>query len=346
MRIALFTHRFLEPTHHAIAQLIGAMNDCKYTVFAKHFDSLFELPNVIKCVQYAKGTPNSFSSLEFDLVHAVYDGKTAMRAYAAAAKVGLPFVLSFHGGFDTHSKIHDLRYRDATRFIVESSAQVTVPSPSDIKLLAHIGVNRIPTVLPVPVSISARDPSVSPNSNALVLVGRLIPKKGIDIALKAMSLLPGYFLNVIGDGELHSDLCNLASSLGLEHRVKFLGLKPLKDVEALLASSFALLHPARVGPDGNAEGTPQIVLMAQAMGVPVVASDSGNLSDVVEDGRTGILVVENDFRALATAVIRLSEDTGLLAKLRNPSVGKERSVGAVSNLLRSIYHDAMQNSGC
>jgi glycosyltransferase involved in cell wall biosynthesis len=345
VKVALFTHHFLEPTHHAIAQVMGALPECEYTVYAKRFEDHFDVSNVVSRVPYTKGLADGLSRSSFDLVHAIYDGKTAMRAHGAAREAGLPFVLSFHGGFDTHAKIHDERYREATRRIAESATQVTVPSASDVALLARIGVRRATTILSVPVVIGVSAGHSLPHAHRLLLVGRLIPKKGVDVALSAMLLLPEYSLDVVGDGELRDELVQQAARLGVVDRVRFRGLMPLREVEALLAGAFALVHPARVGPDGNAEGTPQVVLLAQAMGVPVIAGASGNLSDVIDDGRSGLLVRPDDPAALACAVTRLAKDPALLAHLRHPAGCGERSIGRVAAQLRQIYRHAIREGG-
>jgi len=120
---------------------------------------------------------------------------------------------------------------------------------------------------------------------------------------------------------------------------------PLHQVEEHLAGAFALLHPARVGPDGNAEGTPQVVLLAQALGVPVIAGASGNLCDVIEDGRSGLLVRPEDPAALARAVTHLAKDLDLLAMLRRPAGCGERSIGKVAAQLRQLYRGAIQDGG-
>lgn len=340
MRVALFTHHFLEPTHFAIAQVLEAMADCDYTVYAKRFQDHFELANVRRRIVYRKGLVPGLLPGRFDVVHAIYDGKTALRAHQAAAMADIPFILSFHGGFDTHAKILDAEFRERSRAVAQAAAAVTVPCEQDIGRLRRIGVTRRIIVLPVPVVLSVSRESREADPDKLVVVGRLIPKKGVDVALRAMPCLPGHTLDIIGDGERRPELERLASNLGVSDRVRFLGLLPIAEMERHLIRAFALLHPARVAADGNAEGTPQVILMAQALGVPVVAAESGSLGEIVDREHTGILVPPDDPQALAGAVRRLGGDPELRERLEHLPFAGERSIGNVSARLREIYVDA------
>lgn len=337
MRVALFTHNFLEPTHHAIAQLMGAMNDCRYSVFAKRFEDHFALSNVVSRTVYTKGPLPQLTSAAFDLVHAIYDGKTAIRAHQASTSAGLPFVLSFHGGFDVHAKIHDVRYREASRAICEAASAITVPCAQDRDLLHAIGVSRVAEVLPVPVVTGVRRHERRPDPHRLLLVGRLVPKKGIDTAIRAMSELPGYQLEVIGEGELEVPLRSLVERLGLIERVRLCGYLPLAEVEQRMLRAFALLHPARVAADGNAEGTAQVVLHAQALGLPVIATATGSLGWIVRHGKTGLLVPSDNPSVLAATVRSLATNSVLQQALADLPEPADRRVGAVAEQLRGIY---------
>lgn len=344
MRVALFTHHFLEPTHHAIAQLLGALRDCDVIVYAKRFEHHFQPENIRGRIPYIKGRVPGMEPKAFDVAHAIYDGKTAFRAYYAALDAKIPFILSYHGGFDVHAKIHDSRYRDQSRIVTEGAAAVTVPCMQDIDRLRAIGVARPIEVLPVPVVVPPGFVSRQADPKRLVLVGRLVPKKGVDVALRAMCHLPEYFLHVVGDGELREQLEGLARDLGVRSRVTFLGLLPFDAMLAEVASAFALLHPARVASDGNAEGTPQVVLLAQAIGVPVIASRSGSLGEIVEHANTGLLILADDERGLAASVHLLGKNDTLRARLNRPASHEERTLERVASKLRGIYDNVC--AGC
>jgi glycosyltransferase involved in cell wall biosynthesis len=124
-----------------------------------------------------------------------------------------------------------------------------------------------------------------------VIAGRLEPRKGVDLAIDALALVPGAHLDVVGDGEERRALWKRARGRKVEGRVVFHGYLP--DPRPVLARSSALLCSSR------AEGLGISVLEAMAMARPVVAFAVGGVREVVDDGRTGLLAKEGDVEALA-----------------------------------------------
>lgn len=343
MRIAFFSHNFLEPTHHAIAAILGRLTEHKYTVFAKRFlEGGAEVPNVVARVTYDKGRLSDFTRDWFDLVHAIFDGKTALRAAEHAHRAGLPFVLSFHGGFDVKAKVFDPRYSEATRRIAEWAASVTVPSALDEARLRTLGVQRPVEIIPVPIDSAILPRARPPDPRRLVCVARLVPKKGVDLALRVLRVLPAHSLDIVGDGPLRGYLEVLAARLEIVQRVRFLGMLPLRDTLDTMANAAALLHPGRVAADGNAEGTPQAILWAQALGVPVVTTPTGSIPDIVRDGESGMLVPPEDVGELVGAIRRLDAEPVLREALakggRRVIVGHQ--LERVVEQVRALYRQA------
>jgi glycosyltransferase involved in cell wall biosynthesis len=140
--------------------------------------------------------------------------------------------------------------------------------------------------------------------------------KGHDHLLEAFQLLraevPGARLLLVGDGIRRQWVESLAHERDLGDAVVFAGFRD--DVPALLAAMdcFALAST-------RTEGVPQSLLQAFAAGTPVVATRIGGIPEVVEDGRTGLLVPPEDPRALAGA---------LAAVLRDGAAARERAARA------------------
>src|SRR5436189_250310 len=97
-------------------------------------------------------------------------------------------------------------------------------------------------------------------------------------------------------------------TLRSEMRVIPISRGPLQKTLATMAESFALLHPARVAGDGNAEGIPQTILWAQAMGLPVITTGTGSIAEAVEGDVSGVLVPQENPAAVARAVVRLQDE--------------------------------------
>jgi glycosyltransferase involved in cell wall biosynthesis len=139
----------------------------------------------------------------------------------------------------------------------------------------------------------------------LVTVAYLIAAKGVDVAVRALTALPeGVCLWVVGDGEESASLQALARELGVDDRVRFLGLQRL--VQPFLQAADAFVCPSRW-----AEAAGLVNLEAQATGLPVLASDTGGIPEYVADGRSGFLFPVGDHRRLAELVHRLVDEPDL-----------------------------------
>ena len=148
-------------------------------------------------------------------------------------------------------------------------------------------------------------------SGPAVAVARLSPEKDLGTLLEAAALvvrtIPGFQLEIAGAGPCRPDLVKLAGSLCLGDRVRFLG--EVSDIPALLARAGLFVLPSLT------EGISLTVLEAMARGLPVVATRVGGNPEVVDDGRSGLLVPPRNPQALADALCRLWQDSALAARL-------------------------------
>jgi len=170
-------------------------------------------------------------------------------------------------------------------------------------------VQTLATPIPRPAGL---DGGVRANEYVLFL-GRLHPRKGVDVLLKALASLPatgGVQLVIAGDGKQRPLLEALADDLRLRDRVRFVGMAqgPLKTY--LLQNSLCLAAPS-VG----WEGQPLTVLESFATGRPVIASDLPGFTDLVQPGKTGWLVPQQSPQALATVLRTVFADRGQVARL-------------------------------
>ena len=170
---------------------------------------------------------------------------------------------------------------------------------------AHYLPNFTARVTAAPVARGSLDtPADVPLALAL---GRLHVNKGFDVLLAALVKAPRLHLWLAGEGELGATLRQQAAALGMASRVRFLGWR--EDVPALLAAVDFLVCPSRHEPLGN------VVIEAWAAGVPVVATASEGPGALIVDGESGLLVPVDDADALARAMLRLSDDRELRARL-------------------------------
>lgn len=140
----------------------------------------------------------------------------------------------------------------------------------------------------------------------LLTIGRLVEWKGHDYALRAVARLRDagndVRYTIVGGGPRLTSLQRLVRDLGLEQRVTFAGLVAHRQIGALYSSAHILVHPSITMGDGNAEGLGIVLLEALACGVPVVATATGGIPEIIVDGETGLLVPERDDEALARRI--------------------------------------------
>jgi colanic acid/amylovoran biosynthesis glycosyltransferase len=144
----------------------------------------------------------------------------------------------------------------------------------------------------------------------ILTVARLIEKKGIHFSLEALSKIiheTDFHITyrIIGDGPLKEDLMKSSFELGIQNHVEFLGWKTQDETIEYLKTADLFVLPSVTAEDGDQEGTPTILLEAQAMGVPVISTYHSGIPEVVDDGRSGFLVPEKNSGAIFDRILYL-----------------------------------------
>ena len=157
--------------------------------------------------------------------------------------------------------------------------------------------NTLPKQLPIKGSVK------------LISIGRLIKLKGFKLAIDAVKILIDKGIQVdysiIGDGNLNNRLQNKIQTLGLEEHVKLVGHKNQKELRNLLDTQHIYLMSSITDLKGRAEAQGVVTAEAQAMGLPVIAFNSGGVPDTIINNQTGVLVPEKDVEAYAQAILEL-----------------------------------------
>jgi glycosyltransferase involved in cell wall biosynthesis len=140
---------------------------------------------------------------------------------------------------------------------------------------------------------------------SFLYIGRLSPEKGLDILGEAFGLLarkrPDFKLRVVGCGSESIRLQQLATDGGWGAQLDLAGSVPREDARAALLTSDVFVLPSRY------ESMSYTLLEAMACGRPIIATDVGGNCDLVEPGRTGMLVPSCDPAALAEAMLYLAD---------------------------------------
>lgn len=145
-----------------------------------------------------------------------------------------------------------------------------------------------------------------PAAPVVAFAGTLRPWHGLDVAIRALPALPGVLLAVAGDGPVRAELELLAAREGVSDRVRWLGQLPQRQVRQLLAAADVAIAP--YPPLAGFAYSPLKLYEYLAAGVPIVASDIGQISAVLGRGRWGRLVPPGDPAALAAALRAVIDD--------------------------------------
>jgi glycosyltransferase involved in cell wall biosynthesis len=269
-----------------------------------------------------------------DLVHMqTCEGNVPFAVGAAARASGIPRLIKFSSDFvwarlnrDRHlglpyEQLHQSSFgaRLLTRAQRVTLAQynlVWATSPFLEKSLQEVYGVQSSTIHALPNLIQLSPAPVQPrpvrDELIVVLVARLVPTKGIEVALQALTQLKDrpIRLRIVGEGApaYEASLRKLTLDLGVQHRVDFVGAVPPAKLTQEYGSADLLVLPSWYEAFG--------IVLAQAMaaGLPCVASNVGGIPSVVREGETGLLFPPGDVHALAAALRRL-EDASLRQQL-------------------------------
>ena len=257
----------------------------------------------------------------FDIIHCHDVYPTGYLAALCKPKLRVPLVITSHGGDVREGNVRLEKGRIPQRCVTAlraADALVSIgPFTEEGFRRMHPQVGRIVTIPNgidlAPYQIAAARPawldSAISEDQYLLFLGRLIKRKGVDVLLKAMARVPGdgaVQLVIAGSGDEQHALERQTRDLGLADRVRFVGRVDGTEKTYLLQHAIATVMPTR-----GWEAFPLVLMETYAAGRPVIGSRVPGIGDLVQHGRTGLLVPQEDVDELA-AVLRhvLSDPAG------------------------------------
>lgn len=175
----------------------------------------------------------------------------------------------------------------------------------------------------------------------LAMVARFVPAKGHDIALRALAALKDRRWTLVLAGAVDppwaEDMRRLATQLGIESRVRFLGHRD--DVANIYTCADILLAPSR------REALSLTLLEAAAFAIPIVATDVGGIGEAVADGKTGLLVPSENPVELARAIGTMLDDVDLrlsMGKVARQRYEKQFSVETMAQATLAVYREIVE----
>ncbi|MBD5396184.1 MAG: glycosyltransferase family 4 protein [Lachnospiraceae bacterium] len=177
------------------------------------------------------------------------------------------------------------------------------------------------------------------NRKVVLFVGRLVEIKGVEYLIEAMKSVDA-LLVIVGDGPLKDKLQLKADGLG-KNEVKFLGGKTHEELKNIFASADVFVIPSITAADGAKEGFGLVILEAMASGLPVIASNSGGIPQLIQNGINGLLCEEKDIEALSISINKLLNDKQLSQQLVDN--GKRTIKQYDYSLIAKKYDEILRN---
>ena len=177
------------------------------------------------------------------------------------------------------------------------------PSVSSNLSVIHNGL-QMPELKPQPIPFSPP---------RLLCIGRLVPLKGFDLAIKAFVPIaeryPNSKLTIAGDGPARKELEHLRHELRVNEAVKFLGSVDPQKIPELINQNTLLIMPSTY------ESFGLVAVQAAQMERPIVATNVGGLKEVILHNQTGLLVNNHDQKSLTENIVYLLENPKIAAKM-------------------------------
>lgn len=284
------------------------------------------------------------------LIHAHF-GPDGVRFLPLARALRAPLIVTFHG-FDATVKddyarrsfySHRVYLRGREALKREARLFVAVSNYVREKLLEQGFPPAKVLVHYTGVGVDMFQPDQRiPRKPIVLFVGRLVEKKGCEYLIWAMRkvqmVMPEVELVVIGDGPLRATLEQLASKTLRYYR--FLGVQPPDRVRAWMNRAKVFSVPSTTASSGDAEGFGMVFAEAQAMGLPIASFAAGGVPEIVAHGKTGFLVSERDWEALARHILLLLKVGALWHRFSAAGQSRARALFDVrkqSAILEQVY---------
>ncbi len=276
---------------------------------SRHFAMPVHKKNIFVMFQCVRKLIALIEAEQIDIVHA-RSRVPAWIAFFACRRSRATLVTTCHGYYSMHLFSRAMGWGKRVIAISEVIGRHMV---QDFKVPPEF-VRIIPRSVDLSKFRIARAAKTAGAPKVITMIGRITPLKGHPYFLKAMAQvvrkMPNVRIQIIGDAPVKKkaykeELLLLTKRLGLSSHVEFLGNR--RDVPELLAHSDCLVLSTI-----TQEAFGRVILEAQAAGVPVVATKVGGVVEIIEDNKTGLLVLPKDPDAMARAVLRLLGDRNLV----------------------------------
>ena len=246
------------------------------------------------------------------LVYAHFLHTPASVARYAASMRGLPWAFSAHAKdiwtlpeWEKREKLRDCAWGvTCTEMGFAHLAGLSDEGSAITRVYHGLDERRFPDPGPRPKD------SATPSTDVfrILSVGRAVDKKGFDILIDALALLPPeikWHWRHVGGGERLGALKEQAVHLALDDRISWMGPLAQEDILELYRHSDLFVLPSRITALGDRDGLPNVLMEAASQRLPLIATNLPGIAEFIESGKDGTLVPPEDASSLADAIIHV-----------------------------------------
>ena len=253
-------------------------------------------------------------------LHAHFGTDATTVAMLASRLAHIPYSFTAHAKDIYHESVDTALLKEKIR---EARFVITVSEYNRLYLAELAGEDLAGKILRLYNGIDLNrfhpDRSIRREPDLILAVGRLVEKKGFHHLVQACRLLQDWECPfrclIIGQGPEQVSLAQQISTLGLQDRVILVGAQPQEQLLETLKRATVFALPCVVGTTGDRDGLPTVLLEALAVGLPAISTSLAGIPEIIEHGKTGLLVPPGDPMLLARTIRKVLANPELQARL-------------------------------
>ncbi len=284
--------------------------------------------------------------------HAHFAHSPTSVAFFASLLSGIPFSFTAHAKDIYTTDPAQLREKIAHAAFVVTCTEYNRRHLARLSGAAAPAVFRIYHGIDVGLFSSRHNGALPLPPYRILTVSRMTAKKGLPTVFKALGILRDrgirFHHTLIGDGDERDSLQKQVRDLGLEPLTRWMGTQPHEEVIRQYQQADLFVLGCEIAANGDRDGIPNVCVESMAMGVPVVATRISAIPELIENGKTGLLVAPGNPEALAEAMIKALTDTDLRQEMiaaARDRVSRDFNNRSLIGDLAGLYTRALQENG-
>jgi len=332
-----FINSFIRPTSN--------IDNLKFAI--KKYPYLWEILDDYVNITSLNENIDKLKNLNLDLIHIPFPESTIRSAKISLPnKLNLPFTATYRTDFYTSDKEHIIK---RLKYIKKPKRIITISEYNRKHLKRILGIKDV-EVIHSAIDTNKFRPINTIKKRKIFLVSRFIEKKGIEYLIKVCKLLNDEKVKVeciiAGEGPLKEVYERLIIKYKLSNKVIIKDSLTQEEIKKELEDSMVFVLPCIIASDGNRDGLPNVLKEAMAMEIPVITSDICGIEELIEDGKSGILVPPKNPEAIAKVIKKLFSDSSLRKKIGKEArkkIIKDFNIKKEAEKLEKIFYQAIKN---